>query len=198
MKYYKGFDKDLRCRGFQYEIGKTYEEAKAELCSTGFHACEVPLDVLSYYPPSDSRYAEVEMDDVKKGADDSKVVSKRITVGAEIGLPGLIKAHVEWVKSQVDWANKKESNTGDQSAATNTGYQSAATANGKGSVAIVTGYKSKVKGAIGCAIMAVERDDKMRIVAAKAAIVDGEGIKADTWYMLTDGEFVAVTEDADY
>ena len=96
MKAYKGFDKNLRCdptgkKPFQYEIGKTYEEPEADFCNSGFHACENPLDVFSYYPPSDSRYCEVELDDVSdKKSDDSKVCGKKIKIGAEIGLNGLI------------------------------------------------------------------------------------------------------------
>ena len=103
MKYYKGFDKDLKCRGFQYEEGKTYEEPEANLCESGFHACEAPLDVFNYYAPSKgSRYCEVELDgvsDQRKG-DDTKVCAKKITVGEEIGIPELVKAHVEWVKER--------------------------------------------------------------------------------------------------
>ena len=100
MKMYKGFDKDMKCRGFQFETGKTYETDTAKLCESGFHACEVPLDVFRYYAPVNSRYCEVELDDLSEElSDDSKRVGKRITVGAEIGIPGLIKAHVEWVRT---------------------------------------------------------------------------------------------------
>ena len=63
MKAFKGFDKRLRCRGFQYEVGKEYQAQEAALCSKGFHACENPLDTFRYYPPTDSRYCEVEIDD---------------------------------------------------------------------------------------------------------------------------------------
>ena len=89
MKMYKGFDKDLKCRDFQYEIGKTYEEPTAELCEKGFHACEYPLDVFGYYAPSDmSRYCEVDLDDVsdKKNNEDSKRCGRKIAVKAEIGI----------------------------------------------------------------------------------------------------------------
>ena len=99
---YKGFDKDLKCRGFQYEVGKTYETDKAILCEAGFHACEAPLNVWDYYPPTDgNRFCKVDMSEVSPQRDsDTKRVSKKITVGAEIGIPGLVKAHVEWVKEQ--------------------------------------------------------------------------------------------------
>lgn len=89
MKAYKGFDKDLKCRGFQYEVGEEYEEGSAELCKKGFHACENPLDTFRYYGPTDSRYCEVDVDDNgERNGDDSKVCGKHIKIGAEIGLEG--------------------------------------------------------------------------------------------------------------
>ena len=143
MKCFKGFDKDLKCRDFQYEIGKEYTEEKANICSYGFHACEYPMDVFNYYPPSDSRYCEVELEENgQKSSDDSKRVGKKISVKAEIGIAGIIKAGVEYIKEQVDWENDKATNTGNQSAATNTGYQSAATNTGDYSAATNTGYRS--------------------------------------------------------
>lgn len=101
MKMYKGFDKDLRCRDFQYEIGKTYEEPTAELCKKGFHACEYPLDVFKYYAPGNmSRYCEVDLDEVsgKKSDEDSKRCGKKIAVKAEIDIAGIVKAQIEYVK----------------------------------------------------------------------------------------------------
>lgn len=91
---FKGFDKDLKCRGFQYEIGKDYEqEGKVKCCLRGFHFCENPFDVFRYYSPSDSRYCEVEGDgNADKANDDSKVATSHIHISAEIGLNGLIKA----------------------------------------------------------------------------------------------------------
>ena len=139
MKCYKGFDKDLKCRDFQYEIGKEYEEERAEICDTGFHACENPLDVFGYYAPADSRYCEVELDANDQKSDDSKRVGKKISIKAEIGIAGIIKAGVEYIKDQVNWDDDKKSNTGDYSAATNTGYYSAATNTGNRSAATNTG-----------------------------------------------------------
>ena len=103
MKAYKGFDENMQCRGFQYEEGKTYETDKAELCETGFHACTSPLNVFAYYPPGkNSKYHVVEIENVTdEKSDDSKVCGTKITVGAELGIPGLVKAHVEWVKENV-------------------------------------------------------------------------------------------------
>ena len=150
MKSYKGFDKDLKCRGFQYELGKTYELDKpVKVCNQGFHACEIPLEVFDYYAPAESRFCEVEQSgDISKSEDDSKVASSKITIGAEIGIPGLAKAHVEWVKSNIksektkDKDNSAATNTGNRSAATNTGYMSAATNTGDMSAATNTGYMS--------------------------------------------------------
>ena len=101
IKSYKGFDKDLKCRGFQYEIGKEYEETEAKACEKGFHACEMPIEVLGYYSPcSGSRYCLVEQSgDISKHGDDSKIASSKIKIGAEIGIPGLVKAQIEYVKA---------------------------------------------------------------------------------------------------
>ena len=145
---YKGFDKDLKCRGFQYRCGETYKlpnGEKPEICSNGFHAIaedESPLNVFGYYAPSDGRYCEVEMGGkIRKG--DDKIVGSEIKIGAEIGIAGIVKAHIEWVKKQLIKDHPETAtNTGYKSAATNTGYQSAATNTGDYSAATNTGYKS--------------------------------------------------------
>ena len=157
MKYYKGFNKDMQCRGFQYEEGKTYETDEAVLCKSGFHACECPLDVFGYYSPTNDKgelqkFHEVELNDISNERDgDTKVCAKKITIGAELNFFGLAKAHVEWVKTRVKTdsgaATENEdysaaTNTGDCSAATNTGNRSAATNTGYYSAATNTGYYS--------------------------------------------------------
>ena len=141
MKTYKGFDKDLRCRGFQYEIGKEYEEKKAEACECGFHGCENPLDVFAYYPPCDgNRYCEVEQSgELSNHVDGSKVASTKIKIGVELGLKGLIQAGVSFILDKVNWKDDAATNTGDYSAATNTGNRSAATNTGNRSAATNTG-----------------------------------------------------------
>ena len=149
MTGYKGFDSGLRCRGKQYSIGKTEREDHASLCNQGLHFCEYPLDCFAYYPPSDSRYCKVEADDVSDQTDDdSKRVAKRLTIGAEIGIPGIVKASVKYILDRVT-IRKSEAgnrsvatNTGYRSAATNTGYRSAATNTGDRSAATNTGYQS--------------------------------------------------------
>ena len=143
MKCFKGFDKDLKCRNFQYEIGKEYTEEKADICNCGFHACEFPMDVFGYYPPSDSRYCEVDLEaNDQKSSDDSKRVGKKISVKAEIGIAGIIKAGVEYIKEQVNWEDDKATNTGNYSTATNTGNYSTATNTGELSAATNTGNRS--------------------------------------------------------
>ena len=147
MKAYKGFNQKLQCtpggKCYQFEIGKAYEEESAKLCSNGFHACENPIDVFGYYPPIDSRYCEVELDDVSdEHGGDSKICGRKIKIGAEIGIKGIVDAFVKCTFDKVDFENSKESNTGYQSAATNTGYQSAATNTGYQSAATNTGNQS--------------------------------------------------------
>ncbi|MCK9029532.1 hypothetical protein MY924_02905 [Haemophilus influenzae] len=141
---YKGFKQDWTCRGYQYEVGKTYEhKGNVKACESGFHACEYPLDVLSYYSPAVSKFAVVKMSgETSKDSDDTKIASAKITIETEINLPEMIKKAVEWIKGKVDWDAAKVSNTGDQSAATNTGYRSVATNTGDQSAATNTGDQS--------------------------------------------------------
>ena len=103
MKAYKGFNKDMTCRGFQYEEGKTYEMESAELCDHGFHACEYPLDCFGYYPPANSVYHEVELDGVSvadKEISDTKRVGTKITVKDALNIKRLIDATFEYLKSR--------------------------------------------------------------------------------------------------
>lgn len=199
MKMYKGFDKDLKCRGYQYEIGRTEKEDSAKLCDRGFHACEYPMDVFGYYPPADSRFCEVDLNGVTdETGNDSKRCGTEIKVLAEIGIPGIVKASVDFIMRNIK-SEKKKSNTGDRSAAVNSGYgsaavnsgySSAATVEGKESVAISLGIKGKAKGAVGCwpVLSLWDQDEELdwHRVAVKSFYVDGETIKADTFYTLND------------
>ena len=141
---YKGFDKDLKCRGFQYEIGKTYQhDGDAKACESGFHACEHPLDVLSYYAAG-SRYALVEQSgQLSRHGDDTKVASSKIKIKAEIGIAGLVSAAVEYVNSRCGPVDPESpaSATGDRGAASATGYHGAASATGDRGAASATGYQ---------------------------------------------------------
>ena len=153
MKVYKATDKDMKCRGFQYELGKTAEvNGDIELCKNGLHACEMPLDVLSYYAPGDgSRYFEAELEDAsnERHINDTKRVGKKLTLSAEIGIPGLVKAQVEYVKAQCGFDNaikkandeKKNHATGDSGAASATGWSGAASATGERGAASATGWR---------------------------------------------------------
>ena len=222
---YKGFDKDLKCKGFQYEIGKEYECENAVACETGFHACERPLDVFSYYPPASSRYCEVEQSGkTDANSDDSKVASTKIKIGAEIGIPGLVKAQIEYVKAHTTMehtdpeaatagdsgaataGNRGAATAGDRGAAT-AGYWGAATAGdwgyalsggnsacGKNGVAVVRGADPKAKGGIGAVLVLVKTDDDGEIKILKTAKVDGEKIKADTWYAVKGNRLAEVKE----
>ena len=138
---YKGMDKDMKCRGFQYEVGKEYEIDKAVACECGFHACEYPLDVFNYYPPAGSRFFEVEQSgELSKNDDDSKVASTKIKIGAELNIAGLVKAAVEYTKERCT-QGEGERATGDYGAASATGDYGAASATGDYGAASATGYQ---------------------------------------------------------
>ncbi|EBN9066343.1 hypothetical protein DPC36_15090 [Salmonella enterica subsp. enterica serovar Rissen] len=151
---FKGFNKDLKCRDFQFEIGKTFHhDGKVEACGSGFHACECPFDVFSYYSPADSRFAETISFGItdREEDGDTKIASASITIKAELTLPQFIQRGIEWIWSKIDKSLEQQimcgdcsaaTNTGDCSAATNTGYCSAATNTGYCSAATNTGYCS--------------------------------------------------------
>ena len=147
---YKGMDLNMKCRGFQYEVGKEYETDSAEVCEAGFHACEYPLDVFNYYPPADSRFFEVEQSgEMSRSNDDTKVASTKIKIGAEIGIAGLVKAAIEYTKERCteepggratgDWG--AASATGNRGAASATGDWGAASATGDWGAASATGFQ---------------------------------------------------------
>ena len=209
MKAYKGFNEKLQCspneKPFQYEIGKEYEhEGKVKPCRSGFHACKSPLDVLWYYPPNTSRYCEVEVDDDSKGDNsNSKVASRRIKIGAEIGVVGLAKAHIEYVKEHVTHhvkENDRGAATAGEYGAATAGEYGAATSKGKSStgdygLSVARGNGVKVKGGLNAVLVIAEEGVwDYEIKDWKAVVVDGEKIKADTWYKLENGELVEVKE----
>jgi hypothetical protein len=249
MKAYKGFDKGLICRGFQYEEGKEYKhDGKVKACRKGFHACEDPIDCFSYYPPASSVYHEVEQSgEISKDGDDTKVASSEIKIGARLDILGIAKAHFEYVKARATFehTDPKQATAGDRGAATagnygaatagnygaaTAGYSGAATAGNYGAAtagdrgAATAGYSGaatagyygaatsrgssvvgeegiacargdgcKVKGGLGAVLVLVEENSSnYGIKSWKAEVVDGERIKADTFYMLVDGEFKEV------
>ena len=191
MKAFKGFDKNLQCRGLQYEIGGTQEFDNVKLCEKGGHACEAPLDVFNYYAPGDgSRYCVVEMDGVsEERGNDSKRVAKKLTVGAEIGIPGLVKAHIEYVKAHttMEHTDPKAATAGDWGAATSRGSVSV----GENGCGLVRGNGVKIKGGLGAVlVICKENTNDCDIKEWQAFVVDGKDIKADTWYKLVDGKLV--------
>lgn len=200
---FKGFNKDLKCRGFQFAIGETFHhDGKVEACGSGFHACECPFDVFSYYPPAESRYAETISFGVidREEIGDTKIASASITIKAELTLPQFIQRGIEWIWSKIDKSLEQQIMTGDQSAATNTGYQSAATNTGNWSAAEVSGSQSvaaafgiegKARASEGAAIVLCYRDEDGELIHIRASKVGENGIMPDTWYQLDeDGEFV--------
>ena len=254
IKSYKGFNRDMTCNpegtSFQYEEGREYEEDNAEACECGFHACEMPLDVFSYYAPGTSVYYEVEQSGkISRKEDDSKVASTKIKIGARLDIAGLVKAQIEYVKKRTnnEHTDPEHATAGDSGAATagdrgtatagyrgaaTAGYRGAATAGyfgaatagdygaatagdsgaatagdygaatsrgtsevGKNGLAVARGNNVKVKGEIGSIlVIAEENADDYDIADWKAVIVDGENVKADTWYCLKDGELCEVEE----
>ena len=230
IKSYKGFNRDMTCNpegvSFQYEEGKEYEEDNAEACECGFHACEMPLDVFSYYPPGTSVYHEVEQSGkISRKEGDSKVASTKIKIGARLDIAGLVKAQIEYVKKHTNNEHtdpkcatagyrgaatagyRGAATAGDSGAATagdsgaaTAGYRGAATSRGKSEVgnnglAVARGNNVKVKGGIGSIlVIAEENASDYDIADWKAVIVDGENVKADTWYRLKDGELCEVEE----
>ena len=210
IKAYKAFDKDLSCRGFKYEVGKEYEETGyIKACEKGFHACPYPLDVFGYYAPAGSRFCEVEQSGKIDDSESDKVCSSKIRIGAELDIRGLVKAAVSFVKerctNECNAEPGKPATAGDSGAATagdsgaaTAGDGGAATARGKASVgsnglSVARGNNVQVKGGIGAIlVIAEEGEDTYDIVDWKAVLVDGEVVKADTWYRLENGELVEV------
>lgn len=203
MKAYKGFGKDMKCRGFQYEVGKEYEEGSASLCDRGFHACENPLDTLRYYRPGDSRYCEVEIEDNgERNSDDSKVCGKHIKIGAKIGLKGVINAGVRFVFDKCESATEENASgergnaaaSGLRGTAVASGPSGRASADGAQCIAVAWGQDSLARGSVGNWLVVSERDDDGNIIDAKIVRVDGEAVKENTWYTLQNGEISEVEE----
>ena len=242
IKAYKGFDKDLKCRNFQYEIGKEYETDNAKVCECGFHACEYPLDVFGYYPPARNRFCEVEQSGVITRKEE-KHSSTRIKISAELNIAGLCKAAIDYTRSRCTnecnaqpgepatageygaatagsrgaatagyagaatageygaaTAGSRGAATAGEYGAATAGEYGAATSRGKSStgdngVCVARGNNVMVKGGLGSLlVIAEENEGNFSINAWKAVVVDGVKIKADTWYMLVDGELKEAEE----
>jgi hypothetical protein len=201
IKGYKGFNKDMTCRGFQYAVGKDYETGQAIICESGFHACENPHEVFSYYSAGESKFCEVEQSgEIQKHDDDSKVVSTKININTEISVFNICKIAVQSFFDRFEFTKKiksTETNNAGYKGAANAGNYGAANAGdrgaasvGKKGVAIVS--NGKAKGDIGALLVLCERDDEYNVVHHKACVVDGKNIKANTWYELKNKKFVKV------
>ena len=212
---YKGFNKDMTCRDFQYKEGESYEEPSAKACDRGFHACEYPLDCLNYYTPNESIYHVVEQSgEISRHSDDTKVASTKIKIGAEINIAGLVKAAIEYTMKRVNPEAKADerqgassatgdygasSATGDYGASSATGYKGASSAGDSESVAVAWGYHGKAKGVLGSYLVLADwegdEDDYWhqnlwQLKGAKMVQVDGKDIKPDTFYTMRNGEII--------
>ena len=197
---YKGFDKDFKCRGFQYEVGNTYEtDDDIACCNRGFHACESPMEVFDYYDMLTSRFAEVEQSGkIDKEAASTKTCSSRIKIKAELKLADIINLGVEWLKeitspSKIEANNT--SNDGDYAKIGSSGDSAKIGSSGQDSVIMCAGHDSKAKAAIGSWITLAEWkriEDVWKPICVKTEQVDGKRIKADAYYRLIDGKFEEV------
>ena len=212
---YKAFDKNMQCRGFQYEVGKEYEmDGEVKCCNQGFHACKSPLEVWDYYDMLDSRYAEVEQSGkIDAGENSTKICSSHIKIKAELKLAGIINIGVEWLKDMTSPSKvkadgvlndngdrrKQIGSSGDSAQIGSSGYYAKIDSTGEDSVIMCAGNSSRAKAKVGSWITLAEwkwSDEKKRDVpvCVKTEYVDGDNIKADTWYQLKNRKFVEVTE----
>ena len=210
-KTYKGFNKDLTCKGFQYEIGKEYQiDGHAVMCCNGFHACESPMEVFDYYDMLDSRFCEVEQSgEIVREKDGTKICSSKIKIVAELKLAKMIKLGIDWIieKTKISSDDKSIENressakigsSGDSAKIGSSGYYAQIECTGEDSVICCAGHGSAVKAKTGSWITLSEwRYDKEKSrsvpVCVKTEYVDGAIIKGDTWYKLKDGEFIEVS-----
>ena len=203
VKGIKGFNKNLTCRGFQYKEGETFKTKRAKACEEGFHFCEKPIDCLNYYDPAHSVYHIVEGSGELSSHDgDSKVACTEIKIGAKVDIPYICKATFDYVKSKC--TNEHNAKPGEPATA---GYKGAATAGnygaatargsvevGENGVGTVRGENVKIRGGLGAALMiAIDTGwPNYTLVEWKAFVVDGEEVKADTWYTLKNKTLVEV------
>ena len=212
---YKAFDKNMKCRGFQYEVGKEYEmDGEIKCCNRGFHACKSPIEVWDYYDMLNSRYAEVEQSGkIEKEENSTKVCSSHIKIKAELKLADIINIGVEWLKDITSPSKvkadgvlndngdrrKQIGSSGYSAQIGSSGDYAKIDSTGEDSVIMCAGNSSRAKAKVGSWITLAEWKwsyEKKRDVPVfvKTEYVDGENIKADTWYQLKNRKFVEVTE----
>ena len=212
MKAFKGFNKDLTCRGYQYEEGKEFHTERAECCDTGFHACEYPLDCFGYYDPAHSVFHEVELSgEMDKSGDNTKVCATDIKIGARLSIAGLVKMAIDFTMSKV---NKEAGSDERHGFASATGYKGASSVSDPTGVAVAWGHEARAKGCKGAYLILSDwkyvgarysdgdymdpyDKESWELTGAKMVVVDGEKIKEDTYYRCIEGEIVEVTEDGE-
>ena len=210
IKSYKGFNKDMTCKDKQYEEGNEYSEERAKTCDYGMHACEYPLDCFKYYDPAHSVYHAVEQGgELSRNGDDSKVASTYMRIGARLDVCGLVKAAIEYTRSRTttEYTDPDMATAGNYGAATAGNYGAAtagnygaatsrgSSASGENGLSVARGNNVRVKGGLGAIlVIAEENESDYDIKHWKAAVVDGENIKADTWYKLEEGDLVEASE----
>ena len=221
MRAFKGFNKDLTCRGYQYEEGKEFHTERAECCDTGFHACEYPLDCFGYYDPAHSVFHEVELSgEMDKSGDNTKVCATDIKIGARLSIAGLVKMAIDFTMSKVnkeagsDERHGFASATGNYGASSATGYKGASSVSDPTGVAVAWGHEARAKGCKGAHLILSDwkyvgarysdgdymdpyDKESWELTGAKMVVVDGEKIKEDTYYRCIEGEIVEVTEDGE-
>ena len=212
MRAFKGFNKDLTCRGYQYEEGKEFHTERAECCDTGFHACEYPLDCFGYYDPAHSVFHEVELSgEMDKSRDNTKVCATDIKIGARLSIAGLVKMAIDFTMSKV---NKEAGSDERHGFASATGYKGASSVSDPTGVAVAWGHEARAKGCKGSHLILSDwkyvgarysdgdymdpyDKESWELIGAKMVVVDGEKIKEDTYYRCIEGEIVEVTEDGE-
>lgn len=221
MRAFKGFNKDLTCRGYQYEEGKEFHTERAECCDTGFHACEYPLDCFGYYDPAHSVFHEVELSgEMDKSGDNTKVCATDIKIGARLSIAGLVKMAIDFTMSKVnkeagsDERHGFASATGNCGASSATGYKGASSVSDPTGVAVAWGHEARAKGCKGAHLILSDwkyvgarysdgdymdpyDKESWELTGANMVVVDGEKIKEDTYYRCIEGEIVEVTEDGE-
>lgn len=212
MRAFKGFNKDLTCRGYQYEEGKEFHTERAECCDTGFHACEYPLDCFGYYDPAHSVFHEVELSgEMDKSGDNTKVCATDIKIGARLSIAGLVKMAIDFTMSKV---NKEAGSDERHGFASATGDYGASSVSDPTGVAVAWGHEARAKGCKGAHLILSDwkyvgarysdgdymdpyDKESWELTGAKMVVVDGEKIKEDTYYRCIEGEIVEVTEDGE-
>ena len=227
MKGYKGFNKDMTCRGMQYEEGKIYKmEEEPKCCEKGYHFCENPLDTLDYYDLCDSAFAEVEaIGDINRPKEeerqDSKIATNKIKIGAKLDLTGFIKASIDflWEKCKIkdkkqdedvqasSGYNSKLASSGDYSQLASSGYYSNISHDkGIENVVCNIGIYGKARGIKGDILVLAEykkidspkhRTYVYKPICVKSKKIDGKFIKENTYYKLENKKFVEVEDDND-